>query len=388
MMRYCRFDCGDLPVDVRLSVFQPESGALEIHLTAACTAFADIYEQLEVLAQAYEQALASVGADLSSAVFRRLFCSDLNNQANPLEVSPLLQDTCAVSCVGQAPVGPAKVALWAYHLCDPAGPLKTSRNGTTFALERGTLTHYWTTGLTDSKAPDSYTQSEHLLRAYTRELESRGLSLAEHLMRTWFFVHDVDTNYQGLVDARRELFDSQGLVARTHYTASTGIGGELAKNGALVLMDAWAISGIKPDQIRYLKALDRLSPTDAYGVTFERGTAISYRDRTHVLISGTASIDNRGRIIYPGNVEMQLERTLENVEALLAEAGATSGDMSHWIVYLRDDSDDSLVRKHMRRRFGDAPMVFVHAPVCRPGWLVEVEGMAVVRSDNAGLPPF
>jgi hypothetical protein len=32
------------------------------------------------------------------------------------------------------------------------------------------------------------------------------------------------------------------------------------------------------------------------------------------------------------------------------------------------------------------PMIVLHAPVCRPGWLVEVEGIALVSARNPGLP--
>mgnify|MGYP001806499571 CR=1 FL=1 len=388
MMAHHRVDCGDLPVELTLSVFQPGAGPVEVNLMAMVTRVLPLAEQVGLLSRLYEQALESLGLDRSTAVFRRLFCSDPANQAEQLLTSPLLADDCATSWVGQAPVGPGKVALWAYHLGDPRGPLATSRDGATFALHRDTLTHYWTTGLAAAQAPDAYSQSEAVIKAYVDILGGRALTLADHLVRTWFFVRDIDVNYQGLVKARRELFDIHGLTADTHYTASSGIGGESANTRALVFLDAWSIAGVRPEQIRYLKARDHLSPTNTYGVTFERGTAIGYRDRTHALISGTASIDERGRILHPGNVERQLERTLENVEALLAEAGATGVDMSHWIVYLRDVSDEPLIRARMRQRYGDAPMVFLDAPVCRPGWLVEVEGIAMVPGDYPAFPHF
>lgn len=380
----------DAAVEIGLSVFQPWPGSpTEINLTCTIAKSASFSEQLDALSRAYDTALAEVGADRSSAVFRRLFCSDPANQIDDLRASDLMgHDECAVSLVGQAPVGPGKVALWAYHLIDPAGQLVRSREGSTFALRRDPLVHYWTTGLTDIDADDAYSQSKRLLKTYVDELESRGLSLAEHLMRTWFFVRDVDVNYQGLVKARRELFEAHGLTAETHYTASSGIGGDAPDTRALVLLDAWAISGIQPQQVRYLKALDHLSPTSLYGVTFERGTAIRYRDRSHLVISGTASIDAQGRILHLGDVGKQLDRTLENVEVLLAEGGATTSDMGHWLVYLRDDSDESRVRACMRERFGATPMIFVRAPVCRPGWLVEVEGIATIPHDAPHLPAF
>ncbi len=384
-----RTDAAGCGVEVGVRVFQPRPEApIEINLTLSVTLGQSFGVQLRLLSEAYDQALGAVGTDRSSAVIQRFFCSDLANQAEVLCSSGLLQGECATSLVGQAPIGPGKIALWAYHLLDPVGQLAKSREGASFALRRGPLVHYWTTGLLDSSGHDAYTQSQRLLNAYVEEQRAHGLSLAGHLVRTWFFVRDVDVNYQALVRARRELFDAHGLTADTHYTASSGIGGDAADTQALVLLDAWAISGLQPAQVTYLRALDHLSPTNVYGVTFERGTAIHYRDRTHLIISGTASIDERGEILHLGDVDKQLRRTLENVEALLAEGGATGADMCHWIVYLRDGSDAPRVRAQMRERFGEAPMVFVRAPVCRPGWLVEIEGIAAIPNDAPELPAF
>lgn len=388
MMVCHRVDCEGLPVEAHVSTYRPESGAVELNIMVSGTSFASLDAQLNNLLTAYDKALASVGTDRSTTVFKRIFCSDLSNQKTALHESPLLNGHGAISIVGQAPVGPAKVAMWAYHVIDPDGPLNTERNEHTFSLQRNGLTHHLSTNLTDPDSDDAYKQSEKLLSDYMQGLESRDMTLADNLVRTWFFVHDVDLNYAGLVDARRKLFDSHGLTAHTHYTASTGIGGDPESKNALVLMDAWAIEGLKSEQVRYLKALDHLSPTNIYGVTFERATAISYRRRTHILVSGTASIDDRGKIVHPGDVEGQLDRALENVDALLAEADAHGEDMSHWIVYLRDDSDEPRVREQMRQRHPDTPMIFVHAPVCRPGWLVEVEGIAIVPGDASTLPEF
>jgi hypothetical protein len=41
-----------------------------------------------------------------------------------------------------------------------------------------------------------------------------------------------------------------------------------------------------------------------------------------------------------------------------------------------------------RERFADKPYVIVHAPVCRPGWLVETECMAVKATEAPELPSF
>mgnify|MGYP006052733029 FL=1 len=110
-------------------------------------------------------------------------------------------------------------------------------------------------------------------------------------------------------------------------------------------MDAYAVKDISPEQITYLKGSTHLNPTHEYGVTFERGTAVDYEDRRHIFISGTASIDNKGEILHPGDVCRQTGRMWENVEVLLAEAGAGFDGVAQMIVYLRDIAEYQAVRK-------------------------------------------
>jgi enamine deaminase RidA (YjgF/YER057c/UK114 family) len=153
-------------------------------------------------------------------------------------------------------------------------------------------------------------------------------------------------------------------------------------------MDNYAIAGISKEQIQYLYAPTHLNRTSDYGVSFERGTAIHYADRRHVFISGTASINNKGEVMYPKDVVKQTHRMWDNVAALLAEAECTYDDVMEMVVYLRDVADYQTVAALYRERFAGMPYVIVHAPVCRPGWLVEMECMAVRRNDAPQLPAF
>ena len=218
--------------------------------------------------------------------------------------------------------------------------------------------------------------------------QHRGITLEDNCLRTWFYVKDIDTNYNGMVTGRNEVFSEHDLTPDTHYIASTGIEGSFTDVHALVMMDAYAIKGIRPEQVEHLHALDHLSHTHRYGVAFERATSIAYRDRKHVIVSGTASIDHNGEIVHEGDVLCQLDRTLENISALLAQADADMEDMQHFIVYLRDPSDAEIIRDILKERIGDRPFLVVTGPVCRPNWLVEIEGIAVIPNDDESLPAF
>ena len=220
------------------------------------------------------------------------------------------------------------------------------------------------------------------------QLAQENCTLADNCIRTWLFVNDIDNNYPGVVRARNQVFYTQGLTQDTHFIASTGIGGRQQDPKVLMQMDNYAIAGIAREQIHYLYAPTHLNRTSDYGVSFERGTYVDYADRRQVIISGTASINNKGQIEHPGDIRKQTHRMWDNVEALLTEAGCSYDDVSIMIVYLRDVADYALIKDLYDERFPDKPRVIVHAPVCRSGWLIEMECMAVRKNDDSQLPAF
>jgi enamine deaminase RidA (YjgF/YER057c/UK114 family) len=153
-------------------------------------------------------------------------------------------------------------------------------------------------------------------------------------------------------------------------------------------MDAYAIVNVQPEQIRYLHAPTHLNPTHKYGVTFERGATVDYGDRRHIFISGTASINNKGEIVHPFDVEKQTARTCENVQTLLAEAGAAMQHVAHMVVYLRDIADYAVTNRYIAQHYPDIPCVTLWAPICRPGWVVEIECMAIIPAENQQYAKF
>ena len=137
-----------------------------------------------------------------------------------------------------------------------------------------------------------------------------------------------------------------------------------------------------------MEALSHLGPTYRYGVTFERGLRVRFGDRSHLYVSGTASIDNRGKVLYEGNAELQTRRAVANVRALLEAQCATLDELAYVIAYVRNAHDRQQVRQVLDDELGaKVPLVFTEAAVCRPTWLMEIEGMAIMP-DESDFPPF
>ncbi len=295
--------------------------------------------------------------------YTKIFLSDIANQYDELYHSPLVTDivgNTAHTIIQQSPVSGTKIGLL----------LKTSDETDAFTLQ--------SLRLTDDEIANfgSYVQTIMLFDKYIAWLKQQGLNLKDHCVRTWIYVRDIDTNYDGVVKARNDVFRQHGLTADTHFIASTGIGGRALGKNVCVAIDFLTASDIQPDDKLFLHALDHLNPTHEYGVAFERGVRISLPQKYEYFISGTASINNRGEVVNIGNVTRQTERLLENIGALLADGDATMADVKYFIIYLRDLADADVVDSYMAEHYPDVPRIITYAKVCRPAWLVEMECIA------------
>ncbi len=265
-----------------------------------------------------------------------------------------------ISLVGQPPLGGSIVAEWDF---ESPGSWR------------------WDTGLiADDLSLDARGQMESIFSQYETRLAEAGLQVARHCVRTWIFVRDIDHNYAGMVEGRKRCFERMGLTADTHFIASTGIEGTHRDPRVLVMMDALAIPGVDTASLHYLQAPGNLNAAVDYGVTFERGVGFDDGGLRYTFVSGTASIDNKGEVLFPGDVRAQTLRILDNIRALLADDWAGMEQIGSLIVYLRNPEDAAAVRTVLDRELPCLDYLMLHAPVCRPDWLVEIECIAVRKA--------
>ena len=378
-MNYSKIEWHDLGVTAEIGAFTPADGVPEWHVILHVEPRDELFAGQLARIYAAEERLTTDGTCAgATTVMKRYFLSDATNQV------PLMrEEACSVSYIQQPPLDGSKVAVWLYlqrgtEVTHDADLVITAHNG---------YQHLWKMGMTHNEGI-SFIQTDRLLCDYEDTLARHGATLADNCIRTWFFVRDVDTQYEGMVKARLANFYDQGLTPKTHYIASTGIQGLPADTKALIQLGTYAITGLQPEQQRYLYALDHLNRTIEYGVTFERGTLVEYGDRGHAWISGTASINDKGEVLHVGDIVRQTQRMWENVEALLAEAQMTMNDCAQIIVYLRDTADYATVRQMFAERYPGIPTVFTLAPVCRPTWLIEMECVGVAERHNPQYRAF
>jgi enamine deaminase RidA (YjgF/YER057c/UK114 family) len=123
--------------------------------------------------------------------------------------------------------------------------------------------------------------------------------------------------------------------------------------------------------------------------SFSRGMRIDLNGLVILLISGTASIDESGASVHIGDFRAQMRRTLANITGLLESEGCTWHDIVRTTCYLRDIDRDYDAFNEERTAFlkeqGLDPLpasTGIQAKLCRPELLVEIEAIAMFRTQK------
>jgi enamine deaminase RidA (YjgF/YER057c/UK114 family) len=380
---------------VRGSVFSTNEGAEEYFLVLNSDKGKSFGEALDIMAEDYAHLEKYYGLSERTLVFGRLYLSDMENQKPLLAGSLLFQSLRrgAISMIEEVPLEGGPISLLCYHvnkagtggrdalLDDKGWPREKLFPGNHYSL-------LWNVNQSDESPLDAYAQTREIFKGLSASIGAQGMSMAANTIRTWVYVRNIDIFYQGMVKARRGFFQENGLTQETRFLASTGIEGGARETGSLVMADALSIKGLLPGQVVRMEAVENMPPTLTYGVTFERGLRVRFGDRSHLYLSGTASITPDGKIMYPGDACRQTGRTLENVEALLGKQGTDLSSLAYLLVYVRNLHDRGAVMERLRSSLPEGvPHAVLLASVCRPGWLVEMEGIAVIP-DRTDYPAF
>ncbi|TLX74305.1 hypothetical protein E9993_12505 [Labilibacter sediminis] len=370
-------------------IFQGQSSQ-EIYFTIKPDRKTDFLNQLSQVVEKASKTLQEHMLNKEDIITIKICLSDYLNQEKTLLAHKLLTDiskNCAISIIEEPPADGTKINVLFYCI---------KRKNTSKIINNGHLIYqtpnyrhiFHNSKMASQSHLSIKKQTSDIFQNYINSIKEYKLNIKEHCIRTWLYIRDIDKMYGDVVEARKDFFYDNNLTEKTHYITSTGIegkGNNLCKD---VCIDFYTVGGIKQEQIKHLHALDYLNPTYEYGVTFERGTSVTYGDRKHVFISGTASIDNKGNTIFLGDVNKQLIRLMQNIKALLADAEAQMGDIANMTVYLRDYSDYDTVTKFFAVHFANIPKLIVIGKVCRPNWLIEVECIAISHCNSNQFPEF
>jgi enamine deaminase RidA (YjgF/YER057c/UK114 family) len=228
---------------------------------------------------------------------------------------------------------------------------------------------------------DAYEQVWNMFCAAERLLQQCGMDFRA-VSRTWIHLRDIDRDYDALNRARREFFRQRGIELRPASTAVQGAPFTGAHDFSLRVR---AVQSSPPITITRMST-PSLNEAWSYGADFSRGLRLAEANKVALHISGTASLDETGRTVHVGDFAAQAERMLDNIELLLARQGASYKDLVSGVAYLKRPDDAAALRaKFMQRGFADFPCPIVDAPLCRPELLCEVEAVALLPFNHAGV---
>ena len=311
------------------------------------------------------------------------------------EVPPVTTFVVQSPCCGAA----LGVELWALG---GAGVTVERYGPQLLAVESDGIRWIHCGGIRGAAAPNEpYAESWSAFQQMKDQLALAGIGF-DQVVRTWIYVNhitsgaDGNQRYQELNSARTDFYRDIrfGTKARaacapeTIYPASTGIG----TRGPNIAMSCMALDSQRPDVFlmplenpRQTAAYDYRSKYSPQSPKFARAMAVVQGHFVSTLVSGTASIVN-ARSCHFGDIVRQTEQTIENIEQLiapenfarhgLAGAGATLKDLAKLRVYVKHQEDYEKCREVCERLLPRVPAIYLHADICRPDLLVEIEAVA------------
>ncbi len=230
-------------------------------------------------------------------------------------------------------------------------------------------------------------------------LDAAGFPL-HTVIRQWNYIENIlgydgsRQRYQEFNEVRSAFYKSSFEAAG--FPAATGIGQK--QGGILIEFVAVNASGAVslPIDNSQQVAAHAYSPVVLAGESslpkstpkFERARYLELFGRQQLFISGTASI--RGEETAGiGNPEEQTRITIENIQRLYSDdymarlaGNSVQPNYGHARVYIKNPVDFPVVKKTFKTFYGNLPVVYLQADVCRDDLLVEIEGKVILKRQN------
>ena len=203
-------------------------------------------------------------------------------------------------------------------------------------------------------------------------LAETGMTFA-NVVRTWLYIDKV-CDWYGEFNAARSAFFEKRKVFETFLPASTGIG-SANLDGAAITAGAFAMKPKRAGVRAEIVESPLQAPAMAYKSSFSRAAEWFTPAKRRLFVSGTASIlPNSHEVAYVGDIEKQIDCTMNAVLAILESRGYGWRDTVRAIVYLKKPEFISAWRAWLAAR--DLPVTFAAetvCDVCRDEWLFEIE---------------
>jgi len=226
----------------------------------------------------------------------------------------------------------------------------------------------------DQKAPPAVQarQTYEMIEAALCEVGMRF----DHVARTWLYLDQILDWYGEFNQVRTQFYRERNIFDKL-VPASTGIGSGNAAGAALVA-DACALESRHPDVKIFAVPSPLQCPALQYGSSFSRAVEVDMPDHRVLLVSGTASIEADGRTAHIGDIQGQIQRTMEVVQAILQSRGMDWRDVCRAVAYVKEAVYEPVFREMcIANGLQDLPLLVTENDICRDDLLFEIEVDAV-----------
>jgi len=326
--------------------------------------------------------------NFKSDLIRQNICSLVNGSVLPINIIP------------QSPEEPYNVVIELGMVSEKEGLVQYySVDGINYStITSDEFLECWVVGAQLSGNGDNkYEAADGSFRKLKLVLNNLDLDF-DSIVRQWNYVGEIlDLSYaNGRTMQNYQIFNE---VRNSYYTqyrkcssfpAATGIG----MNSTHVGIDCYAIGNSSNVQIipisnpnqeeSYQYGQDVLvgdAIVHKQAPQFERAILLKSGASSRLIISGTAAIIGQ-KTIGIGDVVQQTKTTIDNIETLVSRTNLMNhcfnneqypDKYSYLRVYVKYRSDITTVKQICTEKYGDVPMTFVQADICRDNLLVEIE---------------
>ncbi len=311
-------------------------------------------------------------------------------------VSNIFSDNVVFSLIAQPPLT-SNIIIEAFYY-DPkfwdAEFLKVDNNVS--VLFRQNSTEILIGNIQSNKKVGCKTDSKNAFNTLSKIFKERSFPV-NSIVRQWNYIEDIvgfdgdDQKYQEFNNVRSEFYDT--CFEEKGYPAATGIGmnrGGLIIEFVAVKSTEFETSPVdNPGQIAaHSYSEDVLIGEECIIKTtpkFERARFMEMFGKKLIFISGTASIIGENTVGVNDPVK-QTEITIQNIQRLYSKEVLNKisdklflSRYGHARVYIKKREHFPAIREVFESHFGNQPVVYIIADICRNDLLVEIEGKVILE---------
>lgn len=315
--------------------------------------------------------------------------------------------TIPVTIVVQPPLGAYGVLALVWYITEIPARKIHNNNCTAVELKNG---NQWLFSAQDVDAGETtigadetaFEKSvERSLTTLFNNLEHFGFNF-HNFLHTWYYIPQITgysnqkERYQIFNKYRKEIFTKQSDTNHpvAFFPASTGIGCDNVCVGtsAIAFRSDAPVSAHAMENEHQVPAHEYPQQVSIEAPLFSRGMCLLSEKSAMIFVSGTASI-LYAKTVCENDIAGQTHQTIKNIHGLLLQNAIKHGlaspvkigeSIQYATVYIKREADYPVVKDICRKFFGEIPILFVKADICRSNLLVEIECICCMYTNEGG----